>query len=246
MTNNFGSNILVTGTSRGIGLEFVRQLSKLNDVKHIFAGCRNPSDAKELLDLQKAHPNVIPIKLDVQDDQTIENAYDQVSKTLGNEGLNLLINNAGVFETEGSYDNPKREAFQKTFDINSTGVAMVTAKFLPLVQKAAELKQRTIVANISSTGGSIGKVFKMTANNICYGMSKASLNYYTRLLSEYLKDSGIIFVALCPGWVRTDMGGQRAHLAPEDSISGLLRTISRLKIEDSGRYIDRNGDTIPF
>ena len=53
------------------------------------------------MDLQKAHSNVIPIKLDVQDDQTIENAYDQVSKTLGNEGLNLLINNAGVFETVG-------------------------------------------------------------------------------------------------------------------------------------------------
>uniref|UniRef100_A0A914BUW7 Uncharacterized protein n=1 Tax=Acrobeloides nanus TaxID=290746 RepID=A0A914BUW7_9BILA len=245
--SKFGENILITGANRGIGLALIQQLVQTDGIKHLFACCRNPDGAKDLIELQKTHTNVIPIKLDVQDDQTIQQAYEQVTNILGTDSLNLLINNAGVNEEDGgSCDNPDRTAFQKSFDINSNGVVMVTAKFLPFVQKAADHKQRAMVANVSSEIGSSGRAYKCDFNNVCYGMSKAALNYYTKMLSEYFKDSGIIFVAFSPGWVRTDMGGPDANLSPEESTSAVLKTLAGLTIEDSGRYMNRYGETVPY
>ena len=66
------------------------------------------------------------------------------------------------------------------------------------------------------------------------------------MLSEYFKDSGIIFVAFSPGWVRTDMGGPDANLSPEESTSAVLKTLADLTIEDSGRYMNRYGETVPY
>jgi NAD(P)-dependent dehydrogenase (short-subunit alcohol dehydrogenase family) len=75
---------------------------------------------------------------------------------------------------------------------------------------------------------------------------QAAMNHFTKIFGSEEAKNGIIAVAFCPGWVQTDMGGQSAHLSVDESVGELIKTISNLKIEDSGRYIDRFGKTIPY
>jgi NAD(P)-dependent dehydrogenase (short-subunit alcohol dehydrogenase family) len=97
MATYIGSNVFVTGASRGIGLGLVKHLINYPDVKHIFAGARTPSQATDLQDLAKESPKVKIVQFDSLSDESIKNAVREVEKAVGSDGLNLLINNAGVF-----------------------------------------------------------------------------------------------------------------------------------------------------
>uniref|UniRef100_A0A914UPB1 Uncharacterized protein n=1 Tax=Plectus sambesii TaxID=2011161 RepID=A0A914UPB1_9BILA len=251
--------VLVTGASRGIGLELVKQLAALeNGPVHIFAACRTPDSASALQEIAKAHVQVHLVKLDTLDDGTISSAVSEVTTILKStdDGLNLLINNAGIFEKEGgSCPGGERASFQRHFDVNSTGVAMVTQAFLPLLTKASSMSNsakmgahKAAIVNISSGGGSIGDntTGSSVFNNVAYRMSKAAVNQLTKTLSIDLEKDGILVVSFCPGWVQTDMGGAQAALTPEESISALLTTTFQLTNEHSGGYFRRTGETIPY
>ncbi|KAH7698804.1 Protein C30G12.2, partial [Aphelenchoides avenae] len=173
-----GANVLLTGANRGIGLGLVHVLVKAPGVKRIFAGCRKPEQAKELKQLQKSSPALEIIQLDVSDDASIKKAFEHVSQAVGNEGLNLLINNSGILESSGTaIDNADRATYLRHFDVNAVSVAVVTSIFLPLLRKAASAGGPARIANISSTLGSV----QLTENclplpsgerNVVYGMSK--------------------------------------------------------------------------
>uniref|UniRef100_A0A914PAU2 Uncharacterized protein n=1 Tax=Panagrolaimus davidi TaxID=227884 RepID=A0A914PAU2_9BILA len=97
-------NILVTGANRGIGFSFVKHLCLLNTVERVFAGCRSPENATDLIKLQKTNSKIKIIKLDIQNDLCIQLAAEQISYEIGeNEGINCLINNAGVLEMVGFF-----------------------------------------------------------------------------------------------------------------------------------------------
>ncbi|XP_012936603.2 retinol dehydrogenase 16 [Aplysia californica] len=117
--------ILVTGASRGLGLEFVRQILQLPAAPEVLiAACRNPSSANDLQTLAKANPSLKVIKLDVEKDEDIISAAQETKNIVGDRGLNLLINNAGILvRTEGSeLRTQSRENMQRHFDVNCSAV----------------------------------------------------------------------------------------------------------------------------
>ncbi|KAI1714411.1 short chain dehydrogenase domain-containing protein [Ditylenchus destructor] len=229
-SNGVGMNIFITGANRGIGLGL------------------------ELKELQnKSGSPVKLIQIDVQNDVSIISAVAQVDKVISatGGGLNVLINNSGILDKSGGIGatHPDRQVYARHFDVNATGVAMTTAAFLPLIRRANVAGQAAKIINVSSQLGSTANLKSSGAifgGNIIYGMSKAALNHFTTGLSVEVKDTNIVTIALCPGWVRTDMGGDTATLSVEESASAIAKLISALKKEHSGMYLDRFGNPINY
>ncbi|EFX02869.1 short chain dehydrogenase reductase [Grosmannia clavigera kw1407] len=217
------ASFLVTGASRGLGLALTKELVSLPaaQVSMIFACARG--DAPPLHDIAKAsHGRVVVIKLDVTDQASIKTAASQVETALGGKGLDVLINNAGVcqyaFNGITSMDN-----LEESFGINVLGVHWVTRTFLPLLQKGTLKK----VINISTTIGSIALARDAALLPApSYKISKAALNALTvQYALEYEKE-GFTFAALCPGWLKTELGGgDMADLTPEQGAKASIDII---------------------
>ncbi|KAM9351618.1 C-signal-like [Symphorus nematophorus] len=253
MSGSLCRSVLVTGSSRGIGLELVKQLAtSSNRPATIIAAARNPSSSTGLQELSKTHRDVHIVTLDVDSQQSISSALEEVHSIVGNEGLNCLINNAAIgLSTDINTVTP--EAMMRSFRVNSVAPLFVTKAFLPLLQTAAAQStgmgiHRAAVINVSSILGSItynwaeGASFK----NYSYRTSKAALNMLTRCLAADLGSDGILCMSVHPGWVKTDMGGPDAHLTVEESVSGLLAVFSSLTENDHGGFKDYRGDILPW
>ncbi|KAL7885273.1 hypothetical protein AOLI_G00055680 [Acnodon oligacanthus] len=257
MTLNFSKcqSVLITGASRGLGLQMVKQLvSNAKRPKKIIATARNPDGAQDLQLLAKSNPDVHIVPLDVVSDASIDTAVKEVSSIVGPAGLNCLINNAAI-HIDADLNTVTRDAMMKTFESNTVAPLFITKAFLPLLKTAAVAGQgsgmgvhRSAVVNISSLLGSVqlnwgeGASFKTYA----YRVSKSGLNMVTRCLAADLQSEGILCVALHPGWVRTDMGGPDAPLSPEESISSMLSVISGLTEKDHGEFLDYSGKKLPW
>ncbi|CAL1529793.1 unnamed protein product [Lymnaea stagnalis] len=252
------STVLVTGASRGLGLEFVKQFLKLPvPPKILIAGCRNPNTAESLKNIANANPSVKVIKLDVQKDEDIERASQETKSIVGDLGLNLLINNAGILDRDtGSLIATTRESLQKHFDVNVTSPIIVVQKFLPLLNQASALiksnelsASKACIVMISAALGSQKLIADGTfahANWTPYNCSKTALNMATIMISREVRDSGILVIGLHPGWVRTDMGTDEAPIGPEESIADCLKVISEAREESNGRQLDLKGKVLPF
>ncbi|XP_063076051.1 C-signal-like [Engraulis encrasicolus] len=251
-------NILVTGANRGLGLEFIKQLAeKPCPGRRIFAGCRDPSKAEGLEKLSKKHPGVIHIiRLDVGDSASVLEAAKQVSSIVGGDGLNLLVNNAGM-----AYHSNMKEAvpseMENTFNVNVMGPMRMTKEFLPLLQAAAKKSsesgmscRRAAVINISTLLGCIEKVpatygfFPVLA--LPYRVSKAGLNMMTVCNAEEFKGDRILFTLLHPGWVRTDMGGPDGEIEAAESVSGMLSVMETLTEKHNGAFLDYKGQPLSW
>lgn len=249
------SSMLITGANRGIGLEFVRQLASNKDGKwkYIFAACRNPAKAEELKQMAASHPSVKLVELDVTNDATIETAVKQVASVVGEDGLNVVINNAGIigiFE-RGPLDKITRKDLLEVFDVNSAGALMVTQKFLPLLKQGAAASKvsgfsfyRGGIYNLTSGVGSIAD--NSSGGMYHYRMSKAALNMMTKSLSVDLKADNILAIALVPGWVQTDMGGSNARLTVEDCVSMLLNVMATFGEKENGKTMTYKGEVYPY
>ncbi|XP_016122954.1 C-factor [Sinocyclocheilus grahami] len=246
-------SVLITGASRGLGLQMVRQLLySPNRPQKIIATARNPAAAQELQELAKSHPNVHVLPLDVTSDSSVDAAVQSVESIVGTDGLNCLINNAAINMTS-ELDTVTRDAMMKTYESNTVAPLFMTKAFLPLLRRAAAEGsdmgiQRAAVINVSSVLGSVqlnwgeGASYKSYA----YRTSKSALNMVTRCLAMDLEAEKILCVALHPGWVRTDMGGPTAPLSPEESISSVLSVISELTEKHHGGYVDYTGKSLPW
>ena len=223
--------VLITGCSRGIGLALAEEFARKGH--RVFATARSPQRS-ELEALVMKWRNVTTLPLDVRDNATIARAARILPD---NEGLDLLVNNAAIFP--GTGDEPFElldpESFNEAFDCNVTGVARVTRAFLPHLRKSANAR----IVNISSGAGSIAE--KEDSSYYPYSVSKAALNMLTRALAAELRSSGIVMTAISPGWVRTEMGGPGAPLTPQESANSLLGTIAGLTIEQTGKFLGRDG-----
>ncbi|XP_035828616.1 uncharacterized oxidoreductase C663.08c-like [Aplysia californica] len=254
--------ILVTGASRGLGLEFVRQILQLPTAPEILiAACRNPSSAIDLQNLAKGNPSLRVIKLDVEKDEDIISAAQQTKKIIGERGLNLLINNAGIyFRQDGSeLRTQSRENMQRHFNVNCSGefavcTIIMSQKFLPLLEQAAAQNNsqamscsKAALVNLSSIKGSLNETYKNGRGTFLhYKCSKSAETMATILISRELRGAGILAFALHPGWVRTAMGTKEADLSPEESITGCLQVIGSQGEESAGKLLNYNGDVIPF
>ncbi|KAJ7311934.1 hypothetical protein JRQ81_006255 [Phrynocephalus forsythii] len=244
-------SILVTGSNRGIGLEFVRQLTETPDCpEHLFATCRNPDGprGKALRDLADKHPNIHVVQLEVENQASVKAALGTVESYLEGKGLNLLINNAGV-DTFDTLQTVEQQEMLSTFNINVVGPILVVKEFLPLLKRAAKGAEtegmscgKAAIINISSKLGSIGEGFEEVQDLFyAYRASKAALNMVTACLARELKVDEILCTAIHPGWVKTDMGTEKAPLTVESSAQGILKVLAGLSASSSGTLVDWEG-----
>ncbi|KAH9848825.1 NAD-P-binding protein [Lenzites betulinus] len=230
---------LITGASRGIGFELVRQLVESPN-NLVIAACRTPAKATALEALKKSAQGTLHvIPLDVSDTESIRAIPKELEPILGESGLDYLINNAGIGVEDTAF-NFDPEAALTVLKTNTIGPALVSQVCLPFLEKGKVKK----VAHISSTLGSIASADEFGARGISYSMSKAALNMLT--YKQKLERPDLTFLTLCPGWVKTDMGGQNAALEPKDSIAGILKVVTSATSADSGKYFRYNGEHIPW
>jgi NAD(P)-dependent dehydrogenase (short-subunit alcohol dehydrogenase family) len=193
----------ITGASRGLGLEFVRQL--LTQGHSLDAGVRSPSEARELQGLARESGGRLRVHaLDVAQPQSV------------------VAFAAAPFAT------------------NALGPLRLTAALLPALRRGSVRR----IIHLSSRMGSIGD--NRMGGSYSYRLSKAALNMAVRNLHVDLHGEGFITVVLHPGWVQTDMGGPQAPLRPEQSVRGMLTLIDKLQPSDSGRFLDFDGQELPW
>lgn len=220
---------LVTGASRGLGLEFARQISRRGD--RVIAAVRNPDTSPEVRAL-----GAEVLSLDAADPDSIE----AFASKLRGKPIDVLINNAGIMGEDRSLDAVSFDTFRDVFDTNVAGPALLTRALLPNLRAGGAKR----ILNISSTLGSIERA--RAGFSYAYRTSKAALNMLTAAMHHDLAKDGFTVVSFCPGWNRTDMGGPEAMLDPKDSIASLLKVEGRLKPADSGKYLSHEGAAIPW
>ena len=228
-------SVLITGTTRGIGLELARQF--LDAGSDVFATARNPeSDA--LQSLKAAHGDQLQLlSLDVIDSTQIA----EVAATLAGQPLNLLINNAGLFRSRSDdTESLSHETWLQEFHVNAIAPFMVTRALRENLAAADD----ALVAMISSKMGSMSD--NTSGGAYSYRSSKAALNAVTVCLSSDLADDGTRVVALHPGWVRTDMGGSNAPVDAPTSASGLKKVMLGIDTAQNGGFFDYTGAPIPW
>ncbi len=229
--------IIVTGASRGLGFEFTRQLIVRGD--RVMAGCRDPKRAEALNALAAAHPDHLHVRpLDVTDAGSITAFSEHAARVF--DGIDLLINNAGQLVPGEHFGAVTADALTSSLLTNTVGPFMLTQSLAPLLAQG----DHAVVANISSQLGSIARTNSFYTPS--YAISKAALNMASVLLARGLANSSVCVIAFHPGWVKTDMGGVDAPLEPMASVAGMLRVISGLKIEDSGLFVDYQGNRMPW
>uniref|UniRef100_A0A8C3JJX6 C-factor n=1 Tax=Calidris pygmaea TaxID=425635 RepID=A0A8C3JJX6_9CHAR len=245
--------VLVTGSNRGIGLELVRQLAASPwPPHHIFATCRHPEGprGKALRDLAAQHPSIKLVQLDTVNVPSIQGAVRAVDSHLKDQGLNLLINNAGV-SSHATLHSLDSQEMLSVFATNVVGTLQVTKVRVELLAKGAGKEglscSRAAVINVSTKLGSIGLCLGvLQAPMYPYRASKAAQNMVTRCLAVELQEKGILCAAIHPGWVKTDMGTEEAPLMVEHSVRGILTVLASLSQDTSGTFLDWEGNSLPW
>jgi NAD(P)-dependent dehydrogenase (short-subunit alcohol dehydrogenase family) len=228
---------IVSGASRGLGLELVAQL--LTRGWRVIAGCRK-TQVLRLTELAGAHPGRLHVMpLDIASERSIAAFVGEAA--IVTDHVDLLINNAGVLVSGERYGQIGAKSLVDSFTVNAAGTLLLTQACTPMLQSAGGAR----VANVSTIMASITKTD--TFRTPSYAMSKAALNMATRLLAAELGAHGISVASFHPGWVQTDMGGASAPLSVEQAATALLDRALALRAEDAGRFIaSEDGSELPW
>ncbi|XP_063001373.1 C-signal-like [Elgaria multicarinata webbii] len=246
-------SVLITGTNRGIGLGLVRGLAAASPSPElIIATCRYPDKAQELHQLCKQYRNIKILRLDVVSENSINEVVKEVEGIVGPQGLNCLINNAGI-NVLASLDEVTAETMLTVYKTNTVAQLMVSKAFLPLLRKAAQQStgmgcHRAAIINMSSRSACMQfvDVNDLALGVYPYRIAKTALNMVTRCLAADLKSDGILCISLHPGWIQTDMGGKKAPLKIQDTIPSILSVLAQLGEKDNGSFLDWQGKTLPW
>ncbi len=226
---------LVTGTNRGIGLEFVSQL--LARGEQVIATCRDADKAPELAKLDERHTNLEVLEMDVSKPDSLSN----LPKRLEGRAIDVLINNAGVYgPRDAAFGQIKEGDWASTLHVNAIAPILLTQLMLPHLQDGKLKKLVFITSKMGSVADNSG------GGHYIYRSSKAALNAAVKSLSIDLADAGFSVGLLHPGWVKTDMGGPNAWIDAQTSVSGMLKLIDALNKENSGRFQAYDGKSIPW
>ncbi len=231
------ARVLITGSNRGLGLEWARQYAEAG--WRVYATCRRPEQAEALAGLAGTHPAVSVHRLDVTRPEQVQ----ALAGALAGQPLDVLVNNAGVYFERWGRDRLGQidyEAWLATLSVNTLGAFRVTEALLDNLAQGT----KPLVVNISSHMGSIADI--NTPNDYAYRSSKAALNAASRGLSRELAGRGIGVLLLHPGWVRTRMGGDDAPLAPAESVAAMRALVARFTPADSGRFYRYDGVELPW
>jgi len=246
---------VVSGCSRGIGLELVRQIAEGND-NFVFACVRNPDSASDLKAIQAKSSNRVElVALDVEDQKSIQAAVEKIKGRT--DRVNVLINNAGVSaDTKKWKDGCEPieavgEALLPVLQTNVFGLQAVTVAFLPLLKAAVKGegkdKKTTDVPKVVNISSIMGSLEKNRGAQASYRISKVAVNMLTSCWAIEVPD--IAFIPIHPGWVDTDMGrlGGTPAVKPHESAKGVLNVTEKSTLEDSGKKLfNYDGTIIPW
>ncbi|KAK9696984.1 hypothetical protein RND81_08G008100 [Saponaria officinalis] len=252
---------MVQGASRGIGLEFVKQLLEKDQRGHVVATCRNPDKSTGLHDLKSRYTDRLNIlNMDVTVESTIEATANSVRETYGH--LNLLVNSSGILSIPGvihpetSLTKLHKSAMLLAYEVNAVGPILVIKHMWPLLKAGGgtgTTREGAVVASLSARVGSI------TDNHLggwhSYRASKTALNQLTKTVSVELarKKDPIICLLLHPGTVDTDLSRPFQKNVPQGKlftrefcVNKLLSIIDGAKIQDNGKFFAWDGQEIPW
>ena len=227
------ATVMITGANRGIGLQVARELASKG--YRVYLGTRDSSlNGQQVSDFSGKG---CWMTIDVADSTSIRSAADWLSASAGK--LDVLINNAGIYPDEGvSISDISRERLVETFQTNTFGPVEVTQAFMPLLRESALAR----VINVSSGYGQLGG---LSAHVPSYCLSKLTLNGVTIMLADKLRGDGISVNSVCPGWVRTDMGGTGASRSVEEGAAGIVWLASKAPQRITGKFF-RDGKKISW
>jgi NAD(P)-dependent dehydrogenase (short-subunit alcohol dehydrogenase family) len=222
---------LVTGANRGIGLEVARGLGERGF--RVLAGARDRGRGEEAAEaLRRAGHDARAVVLDVADSATVGPAVEAA------EGrLDVVVNNAGIYPG-GRPSELDLDVAEQAWQVNALGAWRVAQAAIPLMRERGSGR----IVNVSSGAGSLAS---MDASMPAYNVSKAALNAMTRVLAAELRGSGILVNAVCPGWVRTDMGGPGAPRSPEEGAASVLWAVDLPDDGPTGGFF-RDGRPVPW
>ncbi|MFY8147920.1 MAG: SDR family oxidoreductase [Prochlorococcaceae cyanobacterium] len=220
------ATVLVTGTNRGIGLEYCRQLQARGHA--VVAVCRTPSPELEALG----------VRLETGVDLTSAADITLLRQRLGDLPIDLLIHNAGILEST-SLEHLDPESLRRQFEVNAVAPLCLTRALLDLLPPGAKvilMTSRMGSIEDNTSGGSYG-----------YRMSKVALCMAGKSLSIDLRPRGIAVALLHPGLVSTRMTGFSPQaITTEQSVRGLLARIDALDLENTGGFWHANGERLPW
>jgi NAD(P)-dependent dehydrogenase (short-subunit alcohol dehydrogenase family) len=217
---------LVTGTNRGIGYEYCRQLQARGDV--VIAVCRSASEELKQLGVQ------VEEGIDITSDASVTDLRDR----LGDTAIDVLINNAGILKRV-TLEDLDFDSIREQFEVNALGPLRVTHALLAL------LKAGSKIALMTSRMGSIAD--NTSGSYYGYRMSKVALSMAGKSLAHDLKERGIAVAILHPGLVQTRMTNfTSGGITPEESVKGLLARIDELTLENTGMFWHANGEVLPW
>lgn len=217
--------ILVTGGNRGIGLGICRELATQGHT--VLLGSRHLEQGEEAAGA--INGDVTALKLDVTKDEDIMKAVKTISEHYGH--LDVLINNAGIISTGAGAGSVETKEVERVMETNFYGAWRVTQLMLPLLEKSTAGR----IVNMSS---GMGALDDLSGGYAAYRMSKTALNGLTILFSNELQ--GIKVNAVCPGWVRTEMGGEGASRSVEQGADTAVWLATAEHIPTGKFFRDRN------
>jgi NAD(P)-dependent dehydrogenase (short-subunit alcohol dehydrogenase family) len=224
---------LVTGANKGIGFEVTRELARMGF--RVFLGARNEQAGRAAAG-KIAGDKVEFLEIDVADPASIRRAFEEFSRHANH--LDALVNNAGILlEEDKTALTITPEIFETTFRTNTLGPWLVAQTFLPLLEKSDAPR----VVNVSSGGGQLDGGADGWAPGYC--VSKTALNGVTVQLAAALPKFAVNCV--CPGWVRTDMGGSNATRSIAEGASGIVWLAADAPQDFTGKFL-RDRKVIPW
>lgn len=240
---------LVTGGNRGLGFGICRELAKNGDLVILTARDSKKGESAALK-LQKEGGNVIFMPLDVASSESIVTLYTEIERRF--QRLDVLINNAGILidpspdwqgkepqiEERTSLFHPEREVFYQTMDVNVYGPYQLCDVFIPMMVK----NEYGRVVNVSS---GVAQLSSIATDTPAYTISKTALNAVTCIFAaKYLHDP-IKVNSICPGWVKTEMGGKHAPRSIEEAVKWIVWAANLPEEGATGGFF-RDGQPIPW
>jgi len=226
-------NIIITGGNRGIGFGLAKIFSDKHNVIITVRDNQKGQNTIEKLGHSKNAVNYVVMDIDYSD--SVKIAVDDIKRKFNN--VDLLINNAGILikEYQSLAINTSENSILKTFNTNTLGALRVCKSIVPIMVSGSR------IINISS---GMGQLNKMESGSTAYRISKTALNALTKILSNELISMGIKVNTICPGWVKTDMGGENATLTIEDSTTQIAAFALKNNFPN-GQFL-RHGEVIPW
>lgn len=233
--------VLITGASRGLGLEFARQYSSSG--WRVIATCRDSDTTVALKEIiGDIHIRIMDI--------TNSNQILAVASEFKEEKIDVLLNNASIFgpnDERATFGTLEIMAWVNVMLVNTIAPLKVTEAFINNVM-ASNQKKIVFISSRSSSISERGLLphHKRKSGSYIYRSSKAALNSAARNLAYDLAPKGIVVLVIHPGWVRTDMGGEEAIMDKQASVFSMSKVINEISINESGSFLNYDGEVISW